>query len=148
MPQSLARVLLHLVFSTKHRENLITEALRSELHAYFVGTLERIHCMPMLVGGTDDHVHVLVGLGRTITIADMVEQLKSGSSKWVKGKGTADFAWQAGYGVFSVSESKVTEVVQYIQRQEEHHRHRTFQEEFRDFLVRHGIAFDERYVWD
>lgn len=101
-----------------------------------------------MAGGTADHVHVLLGLGRTITIAEMVEPLKSGSSKWAKGKGVEQFAWQDGYGVFSVSESKVPEVVRYIQRQEEHHRHRTFQEEFREFLVRHGIEFDEQYVWD
>ena len=148
MPQSLARVLFHVIFSTKHREALITPTLRPELHAYLAGTLERIHCTPILAGGPDDHVHVLVGLGRTISIADMVEQLKTGSSKWAKGNGVAAFAWQSGYGVFSVSESKAPEVLRYIQGQEEHHRHRTFQEEYRDFLKRHGITFDERYIWD
>ena len=148
MPQSLARVLLHLIFSTKHREALITSALRPELPAYLAGTLERIHCTPILAGGPHDHVHVLLGLGRTITIADMVEQLKTGSSKWAKGKGLPTFAWQAGYGAFSVSESKAPEVLRYIQGQEEHHRHRTFQEEYRDFLRRHGLEFDERYAWD
>ena len=114
MSQSLSRVLLHLVFSTKHRESLIGSTLQPDMHAYLGGTLSRIHCTPILVGGTADHVHMLLGLGRTICVADMMEQLKSGSSKWAKGQGCAEFAWQAGYGAFSVSESKASEVAQYI----------------------------------
>jgi REP element-mobilizing transposase RayT len=148
MPQSLARVLLHLIFSTKHRESLINESLQQDMNAYFVGTLTEIGCVPIRAGGTSDHVHLLLALGRTLSIADLVEELKTGSSKWAKEQGIAAFSWQAGYGVFSVSESKVPEVKRYIERQPEHHRHQTFQEEYREFLVRHGIDFDEQYVWD
>lgn len=148
MPQSLARVLLHVIFSTKHREPVIVQTMMSPLHSYLGGIARQLDCAPLQVGGIEDHVHILLGLGRTITIADLVKELKTGSSSWAKGHGAGEFAWQAGYGAFSVSESKVQEVIAYIRNQGEHHHHRTFQEEYREFLTRHGIACDERYVWD
>lgn len=102
----------------------------------------------MKIGGTADHIHALLVLSRTITIADVVKEMKQQSSVWMKGQGEPAFAWQAGYGAFSVSPSKAREVVDYIQSQEAHHQHLTFQEEFSRFLKRHGIVYDERYIWD
>lgn len=148
MPQSLARILIHLIFSTKQREGLITPQLEPELHRYMGGILSHLDCMPIQIGGISDHVHVLFALGRTITIADLVKELKTGSSQWAKAKGISNFAWQSGYGAFSVGESMVEDVVQYIRNQHEHHCRRTFQDEYRDFLTRYKVAFDERYLWD
>ncbi len=147
MPQSLSRVLLHMVFSTKDRQPLISPDLCGKLHAYLIGVLRNLDCPSIQVGGTDDHVHLLLVLSRTRTIAGVVEEVKTSSSKWAKTQGVPAFAWQTGYGVFSVSESRADDVVAYIQGQEEHHRHRTFQDEFREFLQRHQVPFDERHVW-
>ncbi|HEX4965794.1 MAG TPA: IS200/IS605 family transposase [Thermoanaerobaculia bacterium] len=150
MPQSLCRILVHLIFSTKNRAPVLTPEVRTELHPYLAGTLRQVDCPALKVGGVEDHVHLLFGLSRTWTVAQVVEAIKTGSSKWIKTKGTAftEFHWQAGYGAFSVSQSSVDAVIRYIQDQEEHHRKVTFQEEFRSFLRRYQIAYDERYVWD
>ena len=150
MPQSLANVLLHVVFSTKGREPVFANAWRPELEAYLAGILRRLDCPAVQVGGMPEHVHFLCRLSRTLTIAKMVEEVKKGSSKWVKTKAAAlrNFHWQNGYGVFSVSPSRSPEVVQYIADQEEHHRRVTFEEEYRALLEKHGLEFDERYVWD
>ncbi|MBL1149960.1 MAG: IS200/IS605 family transposase [Armatimonadetes bacterium] len=150
MPQSLSNVLVHLVFSTKDRRPNLPEHVRSELHAYLVGILRNNNCHPLQVGGFDDHVHLLLNLSRTLTIAQLVEHLKTGSSKWLKTKGPdfAGFAWQGGYGAFSVGPTEVERIVRYVQRQEEHHRKVTFQEEFRKLCQEHGVTLDERYVWD
>jgi len=138
------------VFSTKNRVPLLIPDIRAELHPYLAVVLTNDDCPALQVGGVEDHVHLLFGLSRTRTIAQVVENVKTSSSKWLKTKGLAlaDFHWQSGYGAFSVSESKADEVVEYIRRQEEHHKTRTFQEEFLLFLERHGITWDERYVWD
>jgi putative transposase len=151
MPQSLAKVLLHTVFSTKNRTPFLRDrVLRRDLHSYLAAVLNSIDCPALIVGGVEDHVHILGLLSRTRTIAQMLEELKTSTSKWIKSKdpSCADFHWQNGYGVFSVSESKVSEVRQYIERQEEHHRTMTFQDEFRELCRRHGVPIDERYVWD
>jgi REP element-mobilizing transposase RayT len=151
MPQSLARVVLHVVFSTKHRAAFLKDPeLRSKLHAYVAGALQQIDCQPVLVNGVEDHVHILCNLSRTITIAKLVEQAKVESSKWMKEQtsGSLDFQWQSGYGSFSVSQSNVEQVRAYVSAQEEHHRRMSFQEEFRALCERHGIEIDERYVWD
>src|SRR5579872_3157768 len=104
MPQSLSRVLIHMAFSTRDRVPLLTEPIRKELFPYFVGVLEKYNCQPIQIGGVEDHVHLLFALSRTLTIAQSVEHLKSGSSKWIKGKwsSAASFAWQQGYGSFSI----------------------------------------------
>ena len=104
----------------------------------------------LTINGTEDHVHVLFRLGRKISLAQLVEEIKTTSSKWIKTKGAEfrGFHWQTGYGAFSVSQSKVDDVIQYIRRQKEHHRRRSFQDEFRALLERHKMPFDERYVWD
>ena len=148
MPQSLARVLIHLVFSTRNREPSIPEATCPRLHEYLGGVLDTLGCSPLKIGGTADHVHVLFALSRTRTIADVVEEAKKGSSKWMKLHGSPDFWWQAGYGAFSVAQSQVATVSRYIDRQPEHHRTHSFQEEFRHLLNRYQLPYDERYVWD
>jgi len=151
MPQSLSNILLHVIFSTKSREPYLRNAkLRSELHGYLVGALRNIECPALSVGGVADHVHILCRLSRTSTVAALVENAKTESSKWVKGheSGTPAFNWQAGYAAFSVSSSNVSRVKHYIEDQESHHRRKTFQDELRAFLRRHEVEYDERYLWD
>ena len=150
MPQSLAKILVHIIFSTKGRTPVIAPEVRTELNAYVVGILRQLECPSILVNSVADHVHILCRLSRTLALAKAIEQVKKGSSKWIKTKAAAlrNFHWQNGYGAFSVSQSSVDEVRRYIANQEEHHRRVTFEEEFRAFLDRHGVAYDERYVWD
>ncbi len=150
MPQSLSRILIHLVFSTKNREPILTSAVMAELHPYLAGTLDNIQCPSLQVGGVGDHVHMLFGLSRTRTIAEVVEALKTSSSKWLKGKAPdlTNFHWQSGYGAFSVSQSDAETVVAYIRNQEQHHQKMSFQDEYRRLLERYQIACDEKYVWD
>jgi len=151
MPQSLARVVLHVVFSTKNRVPFLKEPdVRTRLHAYMAGILQDIGCEPILINGVEDHVHILCNLSRTVTIAKLVEKAKQGPSIWMKEQGPAyaDFFWQGGYGSFSVSQSNVGQVREYIAVQEEHHQKISFQEEFRALCLKHGIEIDERYGWD
>jgi REP element-mobilizing transposase RayT len=151
MPQSLAKILVHTIFSTKERRPFLRDKLlREELHRYIGGILTRHDCQPLIVGGTEDHVHILSTLPRTGNAADMVKEAKRGSSLWLKTKSPdlREFAWQNGYGIFSVSFSQVDTVRQYIAGQEEHHRKVSFQDEYREFLKRYEIEFDERFVWD
>jgi putative transposase len=151
MPQSLARVLIHTVFSTKGRESAFHDpAFRSEVHAYLGGCAKALDCLPIQIGGVADHVHLLTTLSRTIAIAEFVKEIKRVSTNWIQERGGMfrQFHWQAGYGCFSVSESNVNAVTRYIERQEEHHRKITFQDEYRELLRRHGQAWDEAYVWD
>jgi putative transposase len=149
MPQSLSKVLVHLIFSTKHREPWIRLEMRPRLHAYLVGILDHLKSSSLQTGGVADHVHILCSLGRTISQAELVEEVKKSSSKWMKADGgVPGFSWQAGYGAFSIGQSQTDTVIRYIQNQEKHHRKVTFQEEFRKFLERYKVAYDERYVWD
>ena len=122
--------------------------LRSETHAYLGGISKNLGCDPLIVGGVADHVHILARLGRTITVADWVKEVKRASSIWVKSKGPLRFAWQAGYGAFSVGIEQIPTVKAYISRQEEHHSRSSFQEEFRQILRDHWLEWDEKYVWD
>ena len=150
MPQSLAKVYLHAIFSTKNREPVLHDDWRDELFRVMGGAANNLGCQSLIVGGVADHVHLLFQLGRTISIADAVGKIKSTSSLWVnQSRGlVTPFHWQAGYGVFSVSQSNVPAVREYIQKQVEHHTRISFQDEFRDFLRRYEIEWDERYVWD
>jgi putative transposase len=150
MPQSLARVLVHLVFSTKNRAAVLTPEIRTELHPYLSVVLNNDGCPSLRVGGVEDHVHLFFALSRTRSIAQVVENVKTSSSKWLKTKdpALADFHWQSGYGIFSVSQSNADEVIDYILRQEEHHSKMTFQDELRRPLERYEVEYDERYVWD
>jgi REP element-mobilizing transposase RayT len=150
MPQSLAKVYLHAIFSTKNREPNLLDDWRDELFRVMGGTANNLGCQSLIVGGTSDHVHMLFQLGRTITIADAISKIKSTSSAWINQNhlATIAFHWQAGYAVFSVSQSNIEAVRAYIQRQLEHHRNVSFQDELRDWLRRYQIEWDERYVWD
>ncbi len=149
MPQSLAQIYVHLVFSTKGREGLIAPEIQPRLHAYLAGTLNAIECPALVVGGMPDHVHLLFRLSRTLSLSDVVKAAKVESSKWMKEEGQfPHFSWQAGYGAFSVSASQVETVTHYIQNQETHHATRTFQEEFRRMLELYQIDYNEAYVWD
>jgi putative transposase len=150
MPQSLANIYIHLIFSTKERFPFLLKEVRPDIHAYMATVLANLHSPAVLINSVEDHVHILFNMGRTVTLAQVVEEVKKSSSKWIKTQDAlfSKFAWQAGYGGFSVSESNAPKVANYIQNQEEHHRAKTFQEEYREFLAKHKIPFDERYVWD
>jgi REP element-mobilizing transposase RayT len=166
MAQSLAKILLHVVFSTKERQPFLKDQLlREEVHRYLGGILTNLDCQPLIIGAVEDHVHLLFAHSRTATVAEVVKELKRGSTVWLKTKSPAeeavgnreglwpgepltDFAWQSGYGAFSIGQSQIEDVRAYIARQAEHHRKISFREEFRRFLRRYEIAFDERYVWD
>ena len=150
MPQSLARVVVHIVFSTKNREPWLDDELRPRVFAYLAEVGRDHECEVYRVGGMPDHVHLAVQLGRTISVANLVKVVKQTSSVWIKreGRNHGGFAWQAGYGAFSVGVSQLPALVEYIDKQEEHHRAKGFQEEYRGFLKRYGLDYDERYVWD
>lgn len=150
MPQSLAAIYVHLIYSTKNREPLIRPEIEEELRQYHAGILRNLESPMLCSDGAVDHIHILFRLGRRQSVAEVVEELKKSSSKWIKTKGQefASFYWQNGYGAFSVGQSGVAEVANYIGRQKEHHRKKTFQEEFRMFLTKYELEYDERYVWD
>jgi REP-associated tyrosine transposase len=150
MPQSLSKVILHIVFSTKDREPWLDSDVRPRMHAYLATICRDLGADLVRVGGVADHVHIVTTLPRTLSQAQLIEQIKKTSSKWIK---TVDsryrnFSWQRGYGAFSASPSQLEALLRYIEEQPEHHRTRTFQEEYRALLRKHGIDFDERYVWD
>ena len=150
MPQSFGCLHVHIVFSTKNRESLLTLDLTPELYPYIGGILRNTGSRLIEIGGIADHVHLLVSLGRQSCVADTVRDVKANSSRWIHEKfpQRAAFAWQAGYGAFAVSFSGVAAVGGYIQNQAEHHQGQSYQDEFRGFLRRHEIEWDERYVWD
>ena len=150
MPQSLAKIYIHAIFSTKNREPVLADEWRDELFHVLGGAANNLGCQSMIVGGVADHVHMLFQLGRTITIADAVGKIKSTSSSWVNQmqKLAMPFHWQGGYAAFSVSQSNVEAVREYIRRQPEHHAKQSFQDELREWLRRYEIEWDERYVWD
>jgi putative transposase len=143
-------VFLHIIFSTKDRDPWLAPEVRPRIHAYLATICRDLSAEVVHVGGVADHVHIVTALPRTVSQAQFVERIKKASSKWIK---TLDarwrgFFWQRGYGAFSVSPCQLESVLQYIDRQQEHHRARTFQEQYRELLRKHGIDFDERYVWD
>ena len=151
MAQSLARLWMHLIFSTKERYPFLSDpTIRADMPGYLAKVLRTHDCPTLVVGGCDDHVHALFTLSRNYSIAHIVKEIKRTSSAWIKtvGKSYSKFHWQAGYGAFSVSQSHVSQVQRYIMRQEQHHRQKTFQDEFRAFLKKYEIEYDERYVWD
>jgi putative transposase len=150
MPQSLSKVILHIIFSTKNREPFLDSDVRPRMHAYLATICRDLGAELVRIGGVADHVHIVTTLPRTLSQAQFIEQIKKGSSKWIKELDSpyGGFFWQRGYGAFSVSPSQLTAVLKYIKGQQEHHRTRTFQEEYRELLRRHGVDFDEHYVWD
>ncbi len=148
MPQSLSFMLVHVVFSTKDRRPLLHEDVRLGLHAYLATIVRDRACECFRVGGVADHVHLAVRLHPTIGLAKLLEELKTHSSKWMKRHGVEDFAWQRGYGAFSVGPADAAALIRYVEGQEAHHRKRDFQDEMRAFFEKYHVAFDERYVWD
>jgi putative transposase len=150
MPQSLSNILLHVIFSTRNREPWLHRDVRSRIHAYLASICRDLGAEFVHIGGVADHVHIVSSLPRIVTPAQMIEQIKKTSSKWIKGLDPhyRGFFWQRGYGVFSVSPSQLEVVLKYVDEQREHHRTRTFQDEYRELLRKHGVDFDERYVWD
>jgi putative transposase len=150
MPQSLSKVIIHIIFSTKDREAWLDRDVRPRMHAYVATVCRDLNAEALLVGGVADHLHIVTTLPRTFSQAALVETVKKTSSKWIKGLDSKyrQFYWQRGYGAFSVSPSQLNAVLEYVESQEEHHRTRTFQEEYRDFLCKYCVEFDERYVWD
>ncbi len=150
MPQSLANLHIHLIFSTKERYPFLTDSVRPHLHAYMATVLVNLDSPALLINSVPDHAHILFDLARTIALAKIVEEVKKTSSKWLKQQSPdlGKFAWQNGYGAFSVSQSNLETVTAYIRNQTEHHRRVSLQDEYRAFLHKHRIAYDERYLWD
>jgi putative transposase len=150
MPQSLSKVILHIIFSTKNRQPWLDSNVRPRMHAYVATICRDLGAEFVCVGGVTDHVHIVTTLPGTVSQANLVEQIKKLSSKWIKALDARyrGFFWQPGYGAFSVNPSELKAVLEYVQAQQKHHRTRSFQEEYRKLLRQHGIDFDERYVWD
>ena len=150
MAQSLAQIIVHIIFSTKKRHPFIKPAIEPELFAYIGDTIKRSGSIPFLINGTEDHVHICSTLPKTVSLSKFLEDIKRNSSRWIKTKGLEyqKFAWQNGYGAFSVSSSKKDIVVKYIANQKEHHKKLTFKEELIIFLKEYEVEYDERYLWD
>ncbi|MGA2858302.1 MAG: IS200/IS605 family transposase [Candidatus Sulfotelmatobacter sp.] len=152
MSHTAGNLVLHLIFSTKGRQPLITSEIRDDLFAYIGGIIREMHGTELIINGTADHVHMLIRIRPVQAAAEIARVVKTNSSRWANEKWphekNARFAWQTGYGAFSVSESNVPAVSRYITAQGDHHKKRTFQEEYVAFLKANKIAYDERYIWD
>ncbi len=150
MAQSLSKVYVHAIFSTKYRQNLIDKNIEHRLFSYLGGLCKGLACHPVQVGGYRNHVHILCQLSRTVTQAKLMEDVKKKSSKWIKSQGDAyvNFYWQDGYGIFSVNPYELDVVINYIKNQEAHHQNKSFKKEYRGFLKKYNVEYDERYVWD
>ncbi len=143
--------LVHLIYSTKGRRPWLHEAVRPDLFRYQAGVFRGIECPALIIGGAVDHVHALFALSKNVALRKVVEEVKKGSSKWMKrelGGNQPDFQWQAGYAAFSVSESQKQSVLRYIENQHEHHKKVQFEDELRSFFTKHDLEFNEKYVWD
>jgi REP-associated tyrosine transposase len=150
MPTSYSRILIHIIFSTKNRENCIATGIVQELHAYVGGICRKLKSPALAVGGTENHLHAIVSLARSMAVSELAQKVKSGSSRWMKTKAPrcAGFAWQAGYGAFSIGQSQLDHAVGYIAGQREHHKRTTFKEEFLAFLEKYNVDYDPRWLWD
>jgi putative transposase len=150
MAQTLVSLLVHIIFSTKNRERIITPEVEPELFAYMGGILKNHESRLLDAGGTADHVHLLVSQSKNVSLSSLLKDIKKDSSSWIKTKGSQfrNFHWQDGYGAFSIGKSDVPELKKYIAGQKEHHRKQTFQEELIEFLKEYGIVYDERYLWN
>jgi len=146
MSHTCGNILLHFIFSTRERQPLIKPEFRADLFAYLGGIVRELKGTALMVNGTSDHVHMLVRIRPTNSAAEIARIVKTNSSRWVR-EHSRDFAWQKGYGVFSVSESNAPAVRKYIAHQEEHHKKRSFQDEFRAFLKKNGVLVDDKYIW-
>jgi len=150
MPQSLTKLVTHITFSTKDRHALIDGNIEPSLYAYLGSVCKELDCLPIKIGGYVDHVHILCFLSKKIALIKLLEEIKKRSSKWIKTEGVdyGKFYWQDGYGAFSVNPSEIDVVVKYIDGQHEHHQKVSFQDEYRAFLKKYKVEFDERYVWN
>ena len=150
MSQSLSKVYVHIIFSTKSRQNLIDANIEPSLYEYLGGICRGLECNPVKIGGHKNHVHILLLLSRKVAQMKLLEELKKQSSKWIKTKGLvySNFYWQGGYGIFSINPTEIDKVIDYIQSQHEHHKHKSFQDEFKAFLKKYNVDYDERYIWD
>lgn len=148
MAHTYTDLLVHVIFSTKDRQPFLEAELRRDMHSYIGGIVREIKGKAVAVGGVADHVHILAWMPPTISTSDALRVIKTNSSAWIRERGHNQLAWQSGYGAFSVSRSNLSAVADYIERQEEHHRKMTFREEYLLFLKRHGVSYDERYVFD
>jgi putative transposase len=146
MPSTHLSLHYHIIFSTKDRRPLVRDPAR--VHAYLGGVVRSLDGVPLEIGGVKDHVHLLVGLNATHRVADVLRSIKGESSRWIHEElGERMFGWQEGYSAFTVSRSLLPTVRRYVQRQERHHRTRSFADEYRELLEKHEIEFDERYLW-
>ena len=150
MPQSLVYNYTHIIFSTKDRHPFFNKHINNELYKYLGGTCRELECNPVIVGGHIDHVHILILLSQKIALMKLIETIKSHSSGWIKTKGLnfEKFYWQKGYGAFSVNPTQIDVVCNYIMNQNEHHKTKTFKDEYRTFLKKYNVDYNERYVWD
>lgn len=150
MSQSLVKNYVHLVFSTKHRQPFMDKTIQPDLYAYIGGICKNYECYPYAIGGIEDHIHILCLLSRKLPLYQLLEVVKSQSSRWIKTKGQAyqSFYWQGGYGAFSVNPYEISVVKKYIFNQEAHHKKQGFKDEFRAFLRKYQVEYDERYVWE
>ncbi len=150
MPQSLASIPIHFIWSTKDRQPFIKPEIEKELFSYMASIFRAYESPALTINGTEDHVHILSVLSRKITIAKLIEEVKKGSSKWIKTKGAdcQKFYWQSGYAALGIGQSNIVALKRYIANQKEHHRKKTFQQEYIEFLKKYHIEYDERYVWD
>lgn len=150
MSQSLSKVYLHIIFSTKDRLPLINSQIEKDLIRYMSGILRNLDCPAIKIGGTSNHIHILNSLSRTMTQSKMIAILKKDSTKWIKSKDLKfrNFHWQNGFGIFSVSASNVKSVIKYIENQNDHHKVKSFKEEYMEFLKTYKMNYDEKYLWD
>ncbi|WP_318348200.1 transposase [Aquipluma nitroreducens] len=149
MSQSLSKLYIHCIFHVKNNTCLIRPEDENELYAYIGGVLKLSKSIPVQINGTGDHIHVLCIMSKNISLANLLEDIKRNSSRWIKTKDNyyLNFAWQGGYSGYSVSQSKVEVVNRYIENQKEHHKHQTFKEEYLQFLKENGIEYNEEYLW-
>jgi REP element-mobilizing transposase RayT len=150
MSQSLVKNYVHIVFSTKHREDFIDEEIEKELFSYIAVICKNLESTTLQIGGTDNHIHILCMLSKKIALMKLVQEIKSNSSRWIKAKGEKyeNFFWQDGYGAFSVAEENVLVVRNYIKNQRQHHQQMHYQDELINILEKHRIQYDEKYIWD
>jgi putative transposase len=150
IPGTYSNLIFHVVFSTKDRVPLINEMLENELHRYITGIIHGEGAVLFKIGGTENHIHIVMKLRPRHFIPDLLKRIKANSSKWINDhhKIEGRFSWQVGYGVFSVSESQLAHIIAYVENQKTHHCHRTFEEEFVQFLEKHGIEYDSKYLWN
>jgi putative transposase len=148
MSHTSGNILLHLIFSTQGRRRLIRPEFRDDLFAYLGGIVREMHGTALIVNGEPDHVHMLIRVRPVHSAAEIARVVKTNSSRWMREKHTRNFAWQTGYGVFSVSESSVLDVTEYIAKQQKHHQKRSFQEEYIAFLKKNHVEYDPKYIWD